>query len=110
MIFFFLQIFRKRIISKLIAAFHTQRLGNCSICLSGQKYFSCHICYENLAEYLRVKRQTEAQVLRHKYFQLRLMIKWSRYIRSSLQGLKEDLKTVCQEKLDDLPNFMVNFW
>ena len=31
-----------------IAAFYTQRPGDYSICLSGQKYFSYHICYENV--------------------------------------------------------------
>ena len=31
-----------------IAAFHTQRSGNYPICLSGQKNFSYHICYENV--------------------------------------------------------------
>ena len=42
-----------------LVAFHTQRPGNYSICLSGQKKFSYHICYENLAKYSRVKRQTD---------------------------------------------------
>ena len=31
--------------------FHTQRPGNYSICLSEQKIFSYHICYENMVKY-----------------------------------------------------------
>ena len=49
-----------------ITPFHTQRPRNYKICLSGQKILSYHICYENLAKYLRVKRENDRQ--RQKYW------------------------------------------
>ena len=46
-----------------VVTFHTQRPGNYSIYLSGQNFFSCYTCQENLTKYPR-DRQTEAKVLR----------------------------------------------
>ena len=47
-----------------ITALHTQRPGNYSTYLLGQKVFSYHICFEHLTKYLKFKnRQAEAKVL-----------------------------------------------
>ena len=54
-----------------ITPFHTQRPRNYKICLSGQKILSYHICYENLAKYLRVKRQNDRQAKVLRLFSVR---------------------------------------
>ena len=52
---------------KVITAFHTQRPGNYSpgnysICLLEKKFFSYHICFENVTKYSS-DRQTWSKVL-----------------------------------------------
>ena len=67
-----------------------QRPGKYSVCLSGQKIFSYHICYENLAKYSRV----EAKVLRlfsaktDQYACDEACIKWLNEVGTFVQGSK----------------------
>ena len=77
----------------------TQRPGNWSICLSGQKRFSYHICYktqQNIRE--SNSRQTESIVLRlflartQQYASKEECITLLNEVDLRHQGLKEDLK------------------
>ena len=87
--------------SYLIVAFHTQRPGSYIICLSGQKIFSYHICYQNLAKYSIQEsrdRQTEAKILRlfpataEQYASKEECIKGLNEVRTFAQGSKDSRK------------------
>ena len=78
-----------------IAACHRQRPGNLPICLSGQKIlaiFKNMVCL--LWKHSKILKSQEAdrpwEDRTEQYASKKVCVKWSKYIRSRFQGLKED--------------------